>query len=364
MVAWMRKALPVVLLLAVLAFAGCSLPRQDNNGQAPEKIVLNIGEGEFNPVKIYQEDAPGVVTVFALGPQSAQGSGFLVSSDGEVVTNAHVVTAETRGKPSKDIYVEFKDRQRVPATLLALDLDSDLAVLKTTPPDDVKPLELSKRNTLLPGEPVAAIGSPFGQSQSLSTGIISAIDRTVRSLTNFSIDNAIQTDASINPGNSGGPLLDSSGQVIGINQQIQTQSGGNDGVGYAIPVSALDHILDAARNGGEVRYAYLGVYTQSVWPSLGERLGGPDYGALIVDVAKGGPAAEAGLRGGSKKFIFQGEQVVSGGDVIVAIGGKRISSAADLSEIVDSYQPGDKVEIRFVRDGKETSKEVTLAERP
>lgn len=358
----MNKILLLGLLLPALLLSGCVAAERGSN---KETIVVRTEEGGFNPVKIYQEDSPAVVTVLALGAgASGQGSGFLVSRDGKIVTNAHVLTGLDGRRVASKIYIEYKSKARKSARVLLVDRNSDLALLKAEVPGGVDPLQLSERRRFLPGEPVAAIGSPFGQSQSLSTGIISAVGRSVQSLTNFTIDNALQTDASINPGNSGGPLLDSAGEVIGINQQIQTQSGGNDGVGYAIPVSALQRLLRAAEQGEEVEYAYLGVASQDVWADLAKKLQVPFPSALIAEVVDGGPAQEAGLRGGERRIMFQGGQVAIGGDVLLSIDGQRVGGASDVAEAITSRSPGDEVEIVYYRDGKKRSTVVTLGRRP
>lgn len=368
-----RIFLLLVLCSLPLLLSSClgeDQPTATVKEEPAERIVLNIGRGQFNPISIYERNAPGVVTVTVVGQGgSGQGSGFVISRSGEIVTNAHVIIGEdgenVKGAKKKKIYVEFQSGLRLAAKLLGLDPDSDLAVLRSQVPETVEPLILSTRQTLLPGEPVAAIGSPFGESQSLSTGIISAINRTVRSLTNFSIDNAIQTDASINPGNSGGPLLDSRGQVIGINQQIQTTSGGNDGVGYAVPTEALRYVLRAVRKGQEIRYAYLGVSSQNIWPALAAKIGAPDQGgALLARVEKNSPAARAGLRGGKRRAVFQGQPVVLGGDLILSFAQQKITSPADLSRVIATKKPGDRVEVVYFSRGKTKKTEVRLSERP
>ncbi len=226
-------------------------------------------------------------------------------------------------------------------------------------------IPISERDEYAVGEPVAAIGSPFGERQSLSIGIDSAVDRSIQSLSQFSIDNAIQTDASINPGNSGGPLIDADGEVIGVNQQIETTSGANSGVGFAIPATAIRFALDQLRESGEVAYAYMGVSTQALWPQLAEELEIPvERGALIAEVVQGGPADEAGLEGGDERRNFQGAEVEAGGDVIVAVDGQRLEHDSDLAELVARRRPGETVTLAIIRDGEAEEIEVTLGPRP
>jgi S1-C subfamily serine protease len=213
---------------------------------------------------------------------------------------------------------------------------------------------------------VAAIGSPFGQDQSLSIGIVSAKDRSIDSLTDFQIDGAIQTDASINPGNSGGPLLDARAEVVGINQQINTTSGGNEGVGFAVPVDLVERSIEQLRDDGEVSYSYIGVSTQPLYPQLAERLDIPaETGALVAEVVDGGPADEAGLEdAGDNQIRFQGADVPAGGDVITAVNGDEVVANSDLPRLIALLDPGDEVTLDIVRDGEEQQIELTLGERP
>ena len=214
------------------------------------------------------------------------------------------------------------------------------------------------------GEPVAAIGSPFGETQSLSIGVVSAINRTVEGLTNFGIDNAIQTDASINPGNSGGPLLDSRGDVIGINEQIASDSGSNSGVGFAIPVTSVRYSLDQLRADGKVEYAFLGVTSESIYPQLAEHLGlDAKNGALITDVVSGSPADKAGLKGSTGETTFQLQHVKTGGDLVIAVDDKPVFQNNDLSELIALHKPGDTVKLDVIRNGQHATVDVTLGSR-
>jgi S1-C subfamily serine protease len=374
-------------LMAALV-AGCG--GDDDNGSeqaatststSTTEVVVASSDGEFSPAEIYQRDAPGVVTVLSifgggsaadLGAAAGQGSGFVISNDGEIVTNAHVVTsggANNGGgnpKPAGQVYVEFSDRNRVPAEIVGFDPDADVDLIKIDPGDlNLQPIELSDRDEFAVGEPLAAIGSPFGEKQSLSVGIISATDRSINSLTQFTVDNAIQTDASINPGNSGGPLLDADGKVIGINQQIESSSGTNSGVGFAIPVTAIRYSLDQLRESGQVDYAYLGVTTQAIWPQLNDELDlGTDTGALISEVVPDGPADDAGIEGANGQQTFQGARIRTGGDVIIAVNGQRLKAESDLAELISRQRPGETVTLLVLRDGDEQEIEVKLEPRP
>jgi S1-C subfamily serine protease len=353
---------------------------------APTKTVVLSSQGQnFDPEAVYQSAAPGVVTVLSIFPggslssilgggggSAAEGSGFVISDSGEIATNAHVVTdAEQTGgsgpiHEAKEVFVEFGDRNRVPADIVGFDPNADVALLKVDPSGlDLKPLALATNEKVDVGQPVAAIGSPFEQEQSLSIGVVSATDRSIQSLTRFQIDGGIQTDAAINPGNSGGPLLDADAHVIGINQQISTNSGGNEGVGFAVPIGLAARSLDDLRKNGEVRYAYIGVTTQPLYPQLADRLNLPtDSGAIIAKVVPGGPADKAGLQGSDQKIRFQGQQVDIGGDVITSIDGEKIVKETDLPELIARHEPGDTADVGIIRDGKEQTVQVTLGERP
>jgi S1-C subfamily serine protease len=380
---------PVVLVTALIAGCGgggdddSSTPAAAATGGTATQVVVEASDGSFNPAQIYKDVSPGVVTIDSVfqggvsdllggGGSAGQGSGFVVDKDGDIVTNAHVVTSGGHlnggGTPreAKQVFVEFGDRNRVPADIVGFDADADVAMIKVDPDGlDLEPVTLSDRSSFAVGEPVAAIGSPFGEEQSLSVGVVSATDRTVEGLTNFGIDNAIQTDASINPGNSGGPLLDAKGQVIGINEQIASSSGSNSGVGFAIPVTSVRYSVDQLRDDGSVQYAFLGVTSESLYPQLADHLGlNTESGALITDVVGDSPADDAGLQGSSGEDTFQLQQVKTGGDVVVAVDGKPVLQNNDLSELVAAHKPGDTVTLEVIRDGKSTNVDVTLGSRP
>jgi S1-C subfamily serine protease len=381
-----------LLLLAVAATAliatGCGSGGDTTvtEGSSPTstQVVVQASDGSFNPAQIYKDVSPGVVTIISVfdssgntilgggGGSAGQGSGFVVDKEGDIVTNTHVVTSGGRlnggGTPhaAKQVFVEFGDRNRVPAEIVGFDADADVALIKVDPDGlDLEPVPLSDRSAFAVGEPVAAIGSPFGETQSLSIGVISATNRTVEGLTNFGIDNAIQTDASINPGNSGGPLLDSKGEVIGINEQIASSSGSNSGVGFAIPVTSVRYSLDQLRAGGKVDYAFLGVTSESLYPQLADHLGlDAKNGAMITDVVSGSPADDAGLKGATGETTFQLQHVKTGGDVVIAVDGKPVFQNNDLSELVALHKPGDTVKLDILRDGQHATVDVTLGSRP
>jgi len=367
-------------LACVALLAGCGSDDGAGDGStaqapstskpAPRVIVATAARG-FDAARVYREASPGVVTirsVFGDGAGAAEGSGFVLDQDGEIVTNAHVITDESSGsrKPAKEVFVEFPDRNVVEAEIVGFDPFVDVGLLRIEPDGfALHPLELGDEAEIKVGQPVAAIGSPFGEQQSLSSGIVSATDRSVTSLTQFQIEGAIQTDASINPGNSGGPLLDAGARVIGINQQIETNSGANDGVGFAVPISSVKRSITQLEEDGSVEYAYIGVSSQALYPQLAERLGlETTYGGLLADVVPGGPAEKAGLEGGDDKLRFQAGEYRTGGDVILEADGEKIVEPDDLSQLVVFHRPGDEVTLTVLRDGEREQVEVTLGKRP
>jgi S1-C subfamily serine protease len=338
----------------------------------PSELAIETGSPGFDATEIYREAAPGVVTirsVFGGSAGGAEGSGFVLDADGEIVTNAHVVTEESGGggrEPAKEVFVEFSNRNVLEAQIVGFDPFADVALLKVEPEGfALHPLELGDDAELEVGEPVAAIGSPFGEQRSLSVGVVSATDRAVNSLTQFKIEGAIQTDASINPGNSGGPLLEGQGKVVGINQQIETNSGANDGVGFAVPTTAIERSVEQLREDGHAEYAYLGVSSQPLYPQLAQKLGiDTEFGALIARVVPGGPAAKAGLRGADDTIRFQAAEYETGGDAIVEVEGRKVVRPDALVQAVDAKKPGEKLELTILRGDERKTIEVTLGKRP
>lgn len=287
------------------------------------------------------------------------GSGFVVSSEGYILTNAHVITTEGtttsgQGATAKDIVVHFKDGKQANASIVGYDVTgSDVAVLKVDPADlNLVPVILGDSSQVQVGEPVVAIGSPFGiYDSSLTAGVVSAIDRNVESPeSGFVIQDAIQTDAAINRGNSGGPLFNTTGQVIGINEQIVSESGGFEGVGFAVPVNTAKRVMDEIIATGEVKYAWIGVVGQTIDEQVASEMDLPvDQGALVTDVMDGGPAQQAGMQSN---------------DIITAFEGQQVTSMEDVTDQLLNYNPGDEVKITLLRNGENKDIEVTLGTRP
>jgi S1-C subfamily serine protease len=377
-VAMRQKGAPLAIaMLALALMAGCGGESENGGGpttseatKTTTQVVVQAASEGFDAAEVYREASPGVVTIRSIFDRgAAEGSGFVLDTSGRIVTNAHVVTdgeGENR-EEAKAVFVEFPDRNVVSAEIVGFDPFADVALLEVEPNGfDLQPLELGNDEELAVGQPVAAIGSPFGEQQSLSVGIVSATDRSVGSLTQFQIEGAIQTDASINPGNSGGPLLDAGARVVGINQQIETNSGANDGVGFAVPISTVKRSLAQLKRRGSVEYAYIGVSSQGLYPQLAEKLDlATDHGGLIAEVVPDGPADEAGLKGGGEQVRFQGIPYQTGGDTILAVEGREVVQPDDLARHIALFQPGDRVTLDVLRDdGQREEVEVTLGERP
>lgn len=351
-----------------------TLPADATPGSSADARPL-AGNG-FDPARIYASRADGVVTLYATfaGGQRAQGSGFVVSEQGHILTNSHVVSSSVAGssrvRGAQQVYVVFSDGDRIPGTIVGWDLFNDTGLVKVNPKDHaLSPVPLGDSSTVVVGEPVAAIGSPFGQESSLSVGVVSATRRSIESLTSaYDVSDAIQIDAPINHGNSGGPLLDARGRVIGINAQIRSDSGNAEGVGFAIPINSARRSMEQLIANGRVAYAYVGVTTQDVTPALARRYGlGATRGALIQSVVDGAPAKKAGLKGSARRQVFNGVPISLGGDLIVAFAGEKVERAADIARIVtDSLKPGQLVDVTVLRagKGKRVTVQLRLGERP
>jgi S1-C subfamily serine protease len=322
---------------------------------------------EMNNISVYKRVVPSVVNITAgtvtldffmgLVPQQDQGSGFILDKQGHILTNYHVVA------DARNIEVQTHDKHRYQAQVIGKDRLHDLALLQINAPNLV-PAVLASSRDLQVGQQVYAIGNPFGLSGTMTVGIISAI-RSVRSPEGgVPIENAIQTDAAINPGNSGGPLLNSQGEVIGINSMIaQNGAEQNAGIGFAIPIDTAKAVLADIQKYGHARRPSLGVTTLPIGPDLAEQMGLPaQYGLLIEATVPGGAADRAGLHGGNQVAYLGNIQISTGGDLIIGIDGQEITNSQDISEIMNQHQPGDTVTVTFFRGRRKMTTRVTLGE--
>jgi 2-alkenal reductase len=295
---------------------------------------------------------------------TGEGSGFVWSSEGYIVTNRHVVA------DADFVLVFFADGTQAEAEVVGIDPDSDLAVLKVDlPAEKLPPVRLGDSGEAKVGQFAAAIGNPFGQEFTLTTGIVSAVGRTINSgSSQFSIPEVIQTDAAINPGNSGGPLLNRQGEVIGINTQIISRSGASSGVGFAVPIDVAKQVVPAIIENGSFEYSWLGISGTSLTPDVARAMNLPEStrGAILMNVTDGGPASEAGLKGSDRTQRINGGNAQIGGDVVIAINGTTITEMDDLiSYLVVNTRPGDVVTFDVLHDGGEQAQiDVTLGARP
>jgi len=330
--------------------------------------------------EIYERAAPGVVRINAVisstsgtipvdpfftppaPEQRALGSGFVIDKAGNIVTNYHVVQG------ADEVTVSFSNRDTVEAEIVGVDPSTDLAVLRVdTTASALTPLPLGDSDRVKVGDPVVAIGNPFGLDRTATAGIVSALQRLIRAPNTFTIDHVIQTDAPINRGNSGGPLLDAQGRVIGVNTQIETGnvSQGNVGIGFAVPSNTVKDVVAQILRTGRVDHAYLGISGQALTGDVADTFNLPtSRGVLVVEVTPGSGADRAGLRGGDTEVVVAGESYTLGGDIIVSFEGKQISSIEELRDAIAARKPGDKVRLVVYRDGSKKSVTVTLGRQP
>jgi S1-C subfamily serine protease len=335
--------------------------------------LANPKKGALSPREIYKRDAKGVVFITAdvrqaaspFSPEqrgTATGSGFVIGKGGSIVTNAHVVEGASR------VSVRFGDNRTTRAKVAGRDPSSDIALLLVDPGGlDLKPLKLGSSKGVQVGDPTVAIGNPFGLERTLTTGVVSALQREIPSLQpGFTINDVIQTDAAINPGNSGGPLIDATGKVIGVNSQIETGGSGrgNVGIGFAVPIDTAKDVIPQLRKSGRVQRAYLGVSTSSIDGTLKDLNLPSEDGALIETVEPDSPAGRAGLRGGTSEREVPGDTVRVGGDIIKAIDGEKVKTAGDVSAKISQHKPGDRVELQILRNGTRRTVSVRLGRRP
>ena len=328
-----------------------------------------LTDDEAINVRVYRQAAPAVANILTKAteydffmdpvPVEGAGSGFVIDTKGYILTNNHVVEG------AQSIEVVLGDQSRYPAKVVGADPRNDVALIKIEPKKSLVALPLGDSSAIQVGQKVLAIGNPFGFQSTLTTGVVSALGRTVQTSQTTFIDEAIQTDAAINRGNSGGPLINSRGEVIGINSAIYTPSGTTAGIGFAIPVNTAKRIAHDLITDGRVHQAYLGVDTLSIGGGLGEALDLPvQEGLLVQTVPRGGPAAQAGVHGGDRIAQAGMRRFYVGGDVITAIDGQKVATQLDVNLVLNKKRPGDSVTVTVYRGGKKMDIPVRLGERP
>ena len=381
----MRRTVVIIVLAAAVtgALAGGGIGLVLDNGEAASTTTVELpaatptsSTSRLSPEEIYQADAPGVVVITdtqtrtvpgtPFAPSSKQsvgalGSGFVIDKQGDIVTNDHVVHGAT------GISVGFDSGVSSPATIVGTDPSSDLAVIRVkAPPSALHPLAFGDASALLVGEPVYAIGNPFGLDRTMTAGIVSATGRDIEAPNGRTIPNAVQTDAAINHGNSGGPLLDGSGRVVGVNAQIEGGTvDANVGVGFAISSAIARSVARQLIAGGHVQHAWLGVEVVTIDPSVAREVRGlPAQGVLVAQVVKGSPAAKAGLSAPTRRVTQNGITALVGGDTIVRLDGKSVTSSQQLADAIALRKPGDKVRLEVIRSGKTRTVDITLGNAP
>ena len=326
---------------------------------ADEKINIEVFERVHPAVVNIATTTLGMNFWMEIIPSRGQGSGFVIDGKGYILTNNHVVAK------AQKIVITTASGKKIRATLVGRDPRSDLAVIKIPAKEVNAVADLGDSDGIRPGQKAIAIGNPFGLSHTLTTGIVSALNRSIRTEEGYQVDNLIQTDAAINPGNSGGPLLNSSGEVIGINTAIFSLSGGHQGIGFAIPINVAKRIATQLITSGKIARPWLGINGISISEALSEGLGlEVEEGVLVVQVVRGGPAHQAGVRGGHRQVIIGGIRLLLGGDIITSIAGKRVSDMKDMGKILDGMRVGQTITVGILRNTTAKDIAVILTERP
>jgi S1-C subfamily serine protease len=369
----------LILIATLVLGAGAGAVAYSTFGTQSKTVVRQVPVSASEPAaqttpltvgQVYRDAYRGVVEITVTSDsqsnpfgqqqsQTAQGSGFVIDDSGHIVTNDHVVDG------AKTVSVQFWNGASYKASVVGTDPSTDLGVIKVNgaPQSILHPLQLGNSSAVQVGDTAIAIGSPFGLEETVTSGIVSALHRQMEAPNNFTINDSIQTDAAINHGNSGGPLLNINGDVIGVNSQIRSDSGGSDGVGFAIPSNTVKSIADTLIGNGKVEHAYLGVSVQQISGSVADQLN-LVAGVEVATVKSGTPAAKAGLKGSTGNKTVDGQQYPTGGDVITAIDGQKVTSSEDVQQTIDAHQPGDTVKITYWRDGDSHTVSVKLATRP
>jgi S1-C subfamily serine protease len=355
---------------AAVGDGGTTTVVREVQGSSASPTSFEDGQGK-SIGDIYDQEGRGVVQVLStsvvsddpfFGAQESRssGSGFVIDKSGRIVTNYHVV------QDAENVQVSFSGEDNVDARVIGVDPSTDIAVLQIeAQARALVTLPLGDSDSVRVGDAVVAIGNPFGLERSVTAGIVSALQREITAPNGFAIDEVIQTDAAINHGNSGGPLLNADGQVIGVNAQIETETGGNVGIGFAIPINTVKEVVSQIIEEGKVEHAYMGIEMQTIDSDLTEQVRLPaESGVLVSRVVPGSPADDAGLRGGSRNVVVDGESYTLGGDIITEIDGEPVESAEEVRSVVSDKEPGDELEVEVRREDSTDTLTLTLGRRP
>jgi putative serine protease PepD len=355
---------------AVVSDGGTTTVVREVQGSSAAATSFEDGQGK-SIGDIYDQEGRGVVQVLStsvvsddpfFGAQESRssGSGFVIDKAGRIVTNYHVV------QDAENVQVSFSGEDNVDARVIGVDPSTDIAVLQIdAQARALVTLPLGESDTVRVGDAVVAIGNPFGLERSVTAGIVSALQREITAPNGFAIDEVIQTDAAINHGNSGGPLLNAGGEVIGVNAQIESETGGNVGIGFAIPINTVKEVVSQIIESGKVEHAYMGIEMQTIDSDLTEQVRLPaESGVLVSRVVPGSPADEAGLEGGSRNVVVDGESYTLGGDIITAVDGEPVESAEEVRSVVNDKEPGDELEVEVRREDSTETLTLTLGRRP
>jgi S1-C subfamily serine protease len=351
--------------------APLTAPVKDSSGDGSSNTVNQIyrADGEGVAFIESQIEAPETESFSPFGEPEAEGggtatgSGFVIDNEGHVLTNNHVIEGASK------VTVKLGDSETTyDAEVVGADPGTDVALLEVDAPKSAfHPLTLGRSSEAEVGDPVVAIGNPFGLDRTVTSGIVSALQRNIEAPNGFSISHVIQTDAAINPGNSGGPLINAEGAVIGINAQIATGGGGNGnvGIGFAIPIDTVRGEIEQLKTKGEVEHAFIGISGGTITSELAKALNLPvDEGVIVQSVVKDGPADKAGLEAGGTEASINGEEVRLGGDIITEVDGEKLKSMDELVEIIQGHKPGDELQLTLLRDGNEKTADITLGNQP
>ena len=340
---------------------------EDGSANVVNQIYKADGDGvAFIEAQLEPQETEGFSPFGEVEPEgggTATGSGFVIDEEGHVLTNNHVVEGASK------VTVKLGDSEKsYEAEVVGADPGTDVALLKVdAPKNEFHPLTLGHSSEAEVGDPVVAIGNPFGLDRTVTSGIVSALQRNIQAPNGFSISHVIQTDAAINPGNSGGPLINAEGAVIGINAQIATGGGsnGNVGIGFSIPIDTVRAELEALKTKGEVEHAFIGISGGTITPELAKALNLPvEEGVIVQTVVKDGPADKAGIEAGGTTATINGEEVRLGGDIITEVEGEKLKSMDQLVEIIQGSKPGDELQLTILRGDQEKTADVTLGTQP